>query len=124
MGFDFLPKDATIVLDNAKERKAVAGMQLLTSSTDDSTSDLIHFSLPVQPSKLAGTRRRNEVIPLSGNVLLDSGASGCSVVSSSFAKQLLNNDSCVSVDSVKHNISTAGNNNLTSNEVVNFNIAL
>jgi len=45
-------------------------------------------------------------------------------VSSEFAKQLLDHDSRVSVRSAEHSISTPGNNNLISNEIIDFDIAL
>jgi hypothetical protein len=117
LGFKCLPKDATITLQNAKDRKSK--LVCLAKINDLMlTHDLIDFyGINVPQNKDSPT--------LHGRLLLDSGALGSSVVSTSFYKNLCNNNIDFTMnDSVEYELATALDESVLINKQISFNITM
>jgi len=124
LGYHSIPKDPSITLQNAKSRKE--GMILLHTAVTDKLlqPELIHFSIPPQATMASAKRKRTETLPPSGKLLLDTGAIGCSVMSTDYAKRLRTHSDCYTIRNAKHSIETAANSKLTSNKIIDIEISL
>ena len=147
-----LPKDVTITTKNAIERKhdfmGKMNVMLQNCSTIALTAELIPFSVndcsqpkrrqmegrtrsghPPSRKVRTGRRTTKDSAPtaLSGNALLDTGAIGRCVVSSSFYDKIVSHVHNYAVSSVDHELSSAlsiDNNNTAITKEISFVISL
>jgi hypothetical protein len=128
-GYDYLPKDTNVTLDNAKDKKQSfsnkKGIALVNTLRADKIlqPELIPFVLS-QETTSANKRKGAAASPPEGSLLLDSGALGSNVMSDSYAKRIRKHSDCYSSIPAKHTIVTAANNKLTSNKIMKVNINL
>ena len=128
-GYDFLPKDNNVTLENAKDKKQSfsnkKGITLMNTLRADKIlqPELIPFVLS-QETTSANKRKGAAASPPEGSLLLDSGALGSNVMSDSYAKRIRKHSDCYSSIPAKHSIVTAANNKLTSNKIMKVNINL
>jgi hypothetical protein len=141
-GYDYLPNDVSVTLENAAARryttvptkahtKGKYTFMINHCSNLMLTNELISFSLcDVQGARdpaRAGARSSDGKWPDSGKkntLLLDSGAIGSCVVSESFFNRLSNSTSSFTIKNVCHELNTAMNHNAISNKEISFNIYL
>ena len=127
LGFNSIPKDPSITLDNAAARhQGHKGTHLHALRIDKSLDDnLIPFSLPQAPPKQNAKRRRKGNDPRApGKLLLDTGAIGSSVMSSNYAKRLRKCPDSYRTSVAKHSIATAGKSKLKSDKLINLTVEL
>ena len=125
-----LPKDETITLQNAEERKRsfTGGKSVCYAQHSDEqliSRELINFSL--YDDVQAGNRRKrrratsaisnrgDEAPALLGRLLLDSGALGRCVVSSSFFDKIVRCEHDIAEHNVEHDLISALDNNVITN---------
>jgi hypothetical protein len=145
-GYDALPKDVTITLKNAKERRISFSPNKANSNKGNQpgryaymvdackdlllTSELIPFSL----SNVQDTRRKAESgskhprdsadSALAASLLLDTGAIGACVVSDSYLAIMNNSNFSFKSHKINHELNSALNDNTISNLEVSFTIYL
>jgi len=136
-GYNALPKDESVTLANAKEKRfkptTEGNYTFMINHCNDLLlkNELIPFLLPyVQARKLERSGElRNLKAPApgsapTGTLLLDSGAIGSSVVSESFFNYILASNSSYVLHDTCHELNTAMNHNTISNKEISFNIYL
>ena len=121
-GYQSLPKDASITLTNCAAKKLAynKGTNLHSFSANTSLQpELIPFSIPTQEPR---NKRKTHDSPPDGQLLLDTGALGSNVMSTSFAKRLRKYKTSYTTSAAKHSIVTADNKKLTSNKMINLQV--
>ena len=127
-GYTALPKDESVTLLNAKEKRFTPVNAGIYNNMIDHcndlrlTQELINFTLPHVQVKGRNTTRSSA--PSSHRLLLDTGAIGSCVVSSSFFEMLSNSKSKIIVKNTCHKLNTALKHNTISNHLVSFKINL
>ena len=123
-----IPRDKTITLANAVERRLAMGKSnwlTLLNKDNSLINNLLPFSVVFKQRQRRKSKRRLDSAPtITGTLLLDSGAIGSCVVSSKFASKLNNVADRVEFNSVHHELFTALNNCHDINKTVKFSIAL
>ena len=129
-----LPKDPTITLKNVKERSAAfnSGEHLSINQYCAhllESSDLINFSIvnsqekaKVMPKRASVKRLREKAPMLSGRLLLDTGAIGNSVVSSTFYNDMIRLNQSHEMFKANSSLTSAFNDSTEINKEVFFKV--
>ena len=141
LGYQFLPKDTTTILENAPERKKAATAAAAAKKTEGKyaymidhcktlllSQELIPFGLlNVQATRKRKTSARSakasDEAPAPA-LLLDTGAIGSCVVSDVFLSRLEQDRIKFNVNDTCHELNTAMNHNTITNKEISFNIYL
>ena len=128
-----LPKDSTITLDNVKERwvkpkkgpgKTVNVNQYCANLLETSNS-LINFSIVNSQIKTRTTKKLKEKLPaLSGRLLLDTGAIGNSVVSSTFYNKIVKANQSHDMFKASNSLTSAFNDYAKINKEICFKLKM
>ena len=131
-GYTSLPKSEDITLLNAKAKRdsyvPEGKFTFMINQIDQLklTNELIPFSIPIVQARKRDSAGNKPVIESAptGNLLLDTGAIGACVVSTSFYDQIVSNNTNYTIHDTCHEINTAMNENTISDKEISFNLLL